>query len=93
MAASIYPKQSAIELVFNTQSNLLEAHEIVLHAKSPLGVDKTFTPTVLDGLNGIVKYNPSITDFEDSGLWTFYISVVYNNTTVNRSEPTKIMFN
>ena len=93
MSASIYTRQSAIELVFNTQYNLLDAKTLVLNAKSPTGVDKTFIPTVLDGLNGIVKYNPVVTDFTEVGAWTFYISVVFSDDTINRSEPAKIMFN
>ena len=94
MAANIYVGQTAIELIFNTSTSLAATEEIVLHAKSPTGILKTFDVEVVDAANGIVRYVvESDEDFDEAGMWIFYISVIYDNDKTNVSEPAKIMFN
>ena len=94
MAASFYEKQTNQSIYVNTQSNLIDAKTLTLHATSPAGVKKTFNLTLEEPASGIVRYNvASTSDFDEAGLWSFYVSVVYNSDRINRSEPFKILFN
>lgn len=90
---NLHSGQTAVQLNFNCSNNVSGA-TCTLNCVSPSGLKSTRVLTIINPNLGLLQYNlVDDEDFAESGMWEFYISVVYGNTKTNVSDVCKIMFN
>lgn len=88
---SLYVNTDAIKFVFNTQADLSEVKTVLINVESPTGVKTIRVPDSYD--SGIVYYNVKSKDeFNEAGIWKFYLYVTYNDNTEACSELAKVAF-
>jgi hypothetical protein len=90
---NLHSGQTAVQLNFNCSNNLTGAI-CTLNCVSPSGLKSTRALEQIDSGAGKLRYTlANDEDFDETGLWEFYISVVYANNKTNVSDVCKIMFN
>lgn len=90
---NLHSGQTAVQLNFNCSNNISGA-TCTLNCVSPSGLKSTRVLEQIDPGAGLLRYElVDDEDFAETGLWEFYVSVVYANTKTNVSDVCKIMFN
>lgn len=87
----IYAGVTALKLIFDTGADLSHA-TATLNAESPSKADKTFDLTIESPATaGVVSYEvEDEDDFDEAGVWKFWISVEYENLTTTVSEAVRV---
>lgn len=79
----------AVIQINNTPVDITGSTIIFYYIRSD--ITKFITGQIVDAPNGLVRFNPTITDFAEVGTYTYKIKRFYNNITTTHLRNTLIL--
>jgi hypothetical protein len=86
----IYVGQTALTIRLTTSIDLSTAKTVAIKYLKPSGETGTWTATIYSVATGVISYTiASSSILDESGVWTFWAFITFNDDTIALGEPVR----
>lgn len=86
----VYVNQTFLTVTLETKQNLENAQQTLIKYRKPSGLSGQFNASVVDADKGILQHKFTEGQLNESGQWTFWAYVVFQNGDCAAGEPSGI---
>ena len=87
----IYVNQTFLTVTLETKQNIENAQQTLIKYRKQSGATGQFNATVTDSERGILTYKLNEGELNESGQWTFWAYIVFQNGDCAAGEPSFLM--
>lgn len=90
--ADTYSGDTTVVITLTMNKDLTDATRVLIRYKKPNGLEGYWEGTITDVTNGVVQYEfpTSSEGLDDTGFWTFWGYIYWNNGTVEPGPPVEL---